>query len=216
MNYKVLSHDYTNTGGGCMVSTFQVWLEDENKTVFLHMNEEGGTLATCDYINNDIEYDETMMLDNFSQETLEVTHKYFELYKYCQFEYFKKDCKRYGYKANLRFEMLPDEMQQQITANYRKWHEDEIGDTYETNGYELFLDTSYVEPDPEIIEAKAMLQYMEDVMDQLHTPMDSELNEKFYNLDASVTFGDKTFAIKNCAAIYNAIQSCLKEFIDEY
>lgn len=209
MNYKVLSHDYTNTGGGCMVSTFQVWLEDENKTVFLHMNEEGGTLATCDYINHDIEYDETMMLDNFSQETLEVTHKYFELYKYCQFEYFKKDCKRYGYKANLRFEMLPYEMQQQITPAYRAWHYEDIGDTFETNGYELILDPSYVEPGPEILEAKAMLQYMDSVFDE-------SLNEKFYNLDASVTFGEKTFAIKNCAAIYNAIQSCLKEFIDNY
>ena len=209
MNYQVQEHSYNNTGDDCMVSTFQVWLPDENKTMFVHVNELGGTLATCDYINNDIEYDETMMLDNFSQETLEVTHKYFELYKYCQFEYFKKDCKRYGYKAILRFEMLPDEMQQQITANYRKWHEDEIGDMYETNGYELFLDTSYVEPDPKILEAKAMLQYMYSVFDE-------SLNEKFYNLDASVTFGEKTFAIKNCAAIYEAIQSCLKEFIDNY
>ena len=209
MNYQVQEHSYNNTGGGCMVSTFQVWLPDENKTMFVHVNEEGGTLATCDYINNDIENDETMMLDNFSQETLEVTHEYFELYKYCQFEFFKKDCKRYGYKANLRFEMLPYEMQQQITADYRKWHEDEIGDTYETDGYEVFKDSFYVEPDPEILEAKAMLHYMDSVFDE-------SLNEKFYNLDASVTFGEKTFAIKNCAAIYEAIQSCLKEFIDNY
>ena len=216
MNYKVLSHDYTNTGGGCMVSTFQVWLEDENKTVFLHMNEEGGTLATCDYINHDIEYDETMMPDNFSQETLEVTHKYFELYKYCQFEYFKKDCKRYGYKANLRFEMLPYEMQQQITPAYRAWHYEDIGDTFETDGYTLFLSEGYVEPDPEILEAKAMLHYMDSVFDEWQKAFDESLNEKFYNLDASVTFGEKTFAIKNCAAIYEAIQSCLKEFIDNY
>lgn len=199
-----------------MVSTFQVWLPETNMTVFMHVNEEGGTLATCDYINNDIEYDDTMQIDSFGFDSLKPEHEYFELLRHCAVEYFKRDCKRFGYKANLRFEMLPDEMQQRITTDYREWHENNIGDTYETDGYELYLDSSYVEPDPEILEAKAMLQYMEDVMDQLHTPMDSELNEKFYNLDASVTFGEKTFAIKNCAAIYNAIQSCLKEFIDNY
>jgi len=46
MNYQVQSHDYTNTGGGCMVSTFQVWLPDENKTLFVHVNEYDVTLAT--------------------------------------------------------------------------------------------------------------------------------------------------------------------------
>ena len=80
MNYKVLSHDYTNNGGNCMVSTFQVWLEDENKTVFLHMNEEGGTLATCDYINHEIEFVEDMMLDNFYAESIGDDNKYLELY----------------------------------------------------------------------------------------------------------------------------------------
>ena len=105
--------------------------------------------------------------------------------------------------------MLPYEMQQQITPAYRAWHYEDIGDTFETDGYTLFLSEGYVEPDPEILEAKAMLHYMDSVFDE-------SLNEKFYNLDASVTFGEKTFAIKNCAAIYEAIQSCLKEFIDNY
>ena len=199
-----------------MVSTFQVWFPDENKTMFVHANEEGGTLATCDYINNDIEYDETMQLENFSTEYLTKECDKFELYRYCVIEYLKKDCKRYSYKAKLTYDLLPEELQQQITADYRKWHEEEIGDTYETDGHELFLSDDYVEPDPEIIQAKEMLQYMEDVMDEWHNAFDESLNEKFYNLDATVTFGEKTFAIKNCAAIYNAIQSCMKEFIDNY
>ena len=199
-----------------MVSTFQVWLEDENRTVYLHINEEGGSLATCDYINHEIEYDERMSMDDFMIDTIDEDHRYFELYRDCFFEYLKKDCKRFSYKANVQFEMLPDEMQQRITPDYRKWHEDEIGELYETDGYEVFIAEEYVEPDPEVLEAKAMLQYMDSVLDEWHNAFDESLNEKFYNLDTSITFGEKTFAIKNCAAIYNAIQSCLKEFIDNY
>lgn len=216
MNYKVLSHDYTHTGGNCMVSTFQVWLEDENKTVFLHMTKEGGTLATCDYINHEIDIVEDMMLENFNVELIGDDDKYLELYRYCYFEYLKKDCIKFRTSYSVRLIMFPTEYLSNIRNEYIEWHLENIGDCFETNGYELILDPSYVEPDPEILEAKAMLQYMDSVFDEWHEAFDESLNEKFYNLDASVTFGEKTFAIKNCAAIYEAIQSCLKEFIDNY
>ena len=199
-----------------MVSTFQVWLSDENKTLFVHVNEEGATLATCDYINNDIDYDEIMQIENVRIEELDKANQYFELYKYCVLEYAKRDCKRYDYKMHLTYDMLPDNLQQELTTEYLKWHYKNISNTFETDGYYLFLSEEYVAPDPEIIQAKEMLQYMEDVMDEWHNAFDESLNEKFYNLDTSITFGEKTFAIKNCAAIYNAIQSCLKEFIDNY
>lgn len=216
MNYQIQSHDYTNTGGGCMVSTFQVWLSDENKTLFVHVHEENVTLATCDYINNDIDYDERMQIENVRIEELDKANKYFELYRYCVLEYIKRNCKRYNYKVYLTYDMLPDNLQQELTAEYLKWHYENIGNTFETDGYDLFLSEEYIELDPEIIQAQEMLQYMEDVMDEWHNAFDESLNEKFYNLDAIITFGEKTFAIKNCAAIYNAIQSCLKEFINNY
>ena len=216
MNYQVQSHDYTNTGGGCMVSTFQVWLPDENKTLFVHVNEYDVTLATCDYINYDIDYDERMQIENISIEELDKTNQYFELYRYCVLEYIKRNCKRYDYKVHLTYDMLPNNLQQELTAEYLKWHYENIGNTFETDGYDLFLSEDYIELDPEIIQAQEMLQYMEDVMDEWHNAFDESLNEKFYNINATITFGEKTFAIKNCAAIYNAIQSCLKEFIDNY
>lgn len=199
-----------------MVSTFQVWLSDENKTLFVHVNEEYATLATCDYINNDIDYDEKMQIENVRIEELDKANQYFELYRYCVLEYVKRNCKRYNYSVHLTYDMLPDNLQQELTAEYLKWHYENIGNTFETDGYDLFLSEEYIELDPEIIQAQEMLQYMEDVMDEWHNTFDESLNEKFYNLDAIITFGEKTFAIKNCAAIYNAIQSCLIEFIDNY
>lgn len=216
MNYQVQSHNYTDTGRGYMVSTFQVWLSDENKTLFVHVSDECVTLATCDYINNDIDYDDRMQVENVRIDELDKTNQYFELYRHCVLENVKRDCKRYNYKMYLTYDMLPDNLQQELTAEYLKWHYENIGNTFETDGYDLFLSEEYVEPDPDILKAKEMLQYMEYVMDEWHNTLDESLIEKFYNLDATITFGEKTFAIKNCAAIYTAIQNCMKEFIANY
>lgn len=143
MNYKVLSHDYTNTGGNCMVSTFQVWLEDENKTVFLHMNDEGGTLATCDYINHEIEFVEDMMLENFNVESIGDDDKYLELYRYGYFEYLKKDCVRFRTTYSVRLMMFPTELLSNIRNEYIEWHLENIGEYFETNGEELLIEKDY-------------------------------------------------------------------------
>lgn len=216
MNYQVQSHNYTNTGGGCMVSTFQVWLADENKTLFVHVNEEGATLATCDYINNDIDYDERTQIENVRIEELDKANPYFELYRYCVLEYVKRDCKRYNYKMHLTYDMLPDNLQQELTAEYLKWHYENIGNTFETDGYDLFLSEDYVEPDPEIIQAKEMLKYMADEMNKTDTDNNEKLLERFYNLKIIIGFGDKVATFDNGAAIYSALNNCLKEFIDNY
>jgi hypothetical protein len=199
-----------------MVSTFQVWLSDENKTMFIHVNEEGGTLATCDYINNEIDYDETMQIENFSTEYLTKENDRFELYKYCVLEYVKRDSKRYGYKAKLTYDLLPAELQSELTPEYLEWHYENIGNDFETDGYELFLSDDYVEPDPEIMKAKSMLQYMDDEMKKTDVDNNEKLLEKFYDLNIVIGFGDKMVTFPNSAAIYTGLQDCLKYFIDQY
>lgn len=146
MNYKVNDHSYNNTGGNCMVSTFQIYDIDNNRTLFVHVNEEGGTLATCDYINNDIDYDDAMTIDNFNKDDLTKDNENFELYRYCMIEYTKKDCKYFGNTASLPYDLLTDELQQQLTPHYRAWYEENIGGDYETDGYEVKIDSSYVPP----------------------------------------------------------------------
>lgn len=215
MNYQVQSHNYTNTGG-CMVSTFQVWLSDENKTLFVHVNEEGATLATCDYVNNYIDYDERTQIENVRIEGLDKANQYFELYRYCVLEYVKRDCKRYDYKMHLTYDMLPDNLQQEITTEYLKWHYENIGNTFETDGYDLFLSEEYVEPDPEILKAKEMLQHMSDEMKKTDTDNNEKLLERFYNLKIIIGFGDKVITFNNGAAIYSVLNDCLTEFIDNY
>lgn len=220
MNYQVQSHSYENTGGGCMVSTFQVWLADENKTMFVHVNEEGGTLATCDYINNDIEYDETMMKVNFSVKSLEKTHEYFELFRHCYIEYIKKDCKRYKSSYKVPFHILPDALQQSLTDHYIAWHNKEVGGDFETNGEEVIIDSSYQPPiedegDPEILAAKMMLEHMASKFVMLDSD-DEAVRQKFYDLKIIIGFGDRVITLSNSAAIYTGLEDCLKYFIDQY
>lgn len=68
--------------------------------------------------------------------------------------------------------------------------------------------------DPEILKAKAMLQYMEDAI-KVWSSEDGD-DDRFYSMKTAVTFGDMTLEVDNCAAIYTAIHDCLVSFIDNY
>lgn len=143
MKQQVTNHEYLNTGGNCMVSSFQAYFPDENKTLFVIVNEEGGSLSTADFISADLEYSDDMIIENFNYFDVDENHQYFELYKYCLIEYTKKDCKHHDYKATVPYYMLTEEMQQQITPEYHEWHNEEIGGGFQTDGFTVFLDDSY-------------------------------------------------------------------------
>lgn len=142
MEFKIISHTYENTGGNTMVSYFQVWLPEENRTIFVNANEEGATFATVDFYHGEIEdYFDTIICD-FITDDPDVNHKYFEIFRRCINEYFKHDCKRFDYMACLQYELLSDELKQKVTPEYKKW----IGDgDYQTDGYFIFEDPDFIE-----------------------------------------------------------------------
>ena len=143
MKLQATNHDYMNTGGGCMVSIFTIYDEQLNRTLYLMINEEGGSLSTADYITTDVDFDDSMLLDNFSISNLKPTDNNFELFRDCFIEHVKKDCQRYKHTYALRFEQLPKELQQQLTPEYREWHEKHIGSYYEIDGYKMILDAGF-------------------------------------------------------------------------
>lgn len=146
MNYKVISHDYENAGGHCMVSVFEVWLPDENRTVFVNVGEGYCTITTVNHVMSDIEIDD---FDKITIATLSykdaddftVTNDYFELCRYCLFEYLKKNCKYMGYTESLPFVWLPAVYQQQITNKERQYVEEVSGDYFNTDGYTVYIFT---------------------------------------------------------------------------
>jgi hypothetical protein len=146
MNYNVISHNYENAGGCCMISVFEVWLPDENRTVFVNVGEEYCTVTTVNHIMSDLEIDD---FDKITIATLSyrladyrtVTNEYFELCRYCLFEYLKIDCKYRRYIEWLPFAWLLPVYQQQISNVERQFVENEFGDDFDTDGYCVFLPT---------------------------------------------------------------------------
>ena len=146
MNYNVISHNYKNTGGYHMVSVFDVWLPDENRTVFVNVGEGYCTITTVNYIMSGLEIDDfdkitVTTLDYTEYDDCAVTNKYFKLCRYCLFEYLKKDCKYMNYTESLPFVWLLPIYQQQISAVERQFVKDEHGGCFYTDGYHVTVPT---------------------------------------------------------------------------
>lgn len=138
MNYTIIHNDYVNTGGNTMVHVSEVWLKDENRTVFVYVGDEDVSMHTVDYIRNDIEvndYDELLIeAANWKNGDFADVCTYFDIFRECLFEYLKRDCKYFGYKASVPYVWLPFEYQLQITAEQKHYVEDELTGEFETDG----------------------------------------------------------------------------------
>lgn len=129
-----------------MVSVFEVWLPDENRTVFVNVGEGYCTITTVNHIMSDIEIDD---FDKITIATLSykdvdeftVTNDYFELCRYCLFEYLKKDCMYGCYSESLPFAWLLPVYQQQISDLERQYVEEVFGDYFNTDGYTVYIFT---------------------------------------------------------------------------
>jgi len=222
MNYQVLDHDYLNTGGGCMVSTFEVYLKDENKTVFINVNEEGLSMASVNHIGRGIDYENEMSLNDCGIDDLTEMHQYFLLYKECLLEYTKRDCATYHTKTWLPLRLLSVDLVKQMTPGYIAWSEENVG-MYETDGIILYKDSSYEPPilkkvvsDPQVLKAKMIIKSMDAAM-SIWQENSSPIDEAdFYDKTTVVGFGDKLAVFNNGAAVYTAIYDAMKYIIDQY
>lgn len=139
MEFKIIQHLYENTGGGCMVGFAQVWLPEENRTIFTNCNDEGCSFFAVDAYHGDVDidpFDSVMFMDNSDE-----YHKYFEVARECLRRFLLRD----GHN-HLPFIWLPDEVRQQVTGDYTDWLIDTYGvddPCYETDGAKLYLDEEY-------------------------------------------------------------------------
>lgn len=139
--FKVISYEYMNTGGGCMVGIFEVWLPTENCVRYVLVNEAGGNLTTVDYISNELGIDDYDEVTLDSVEWLNVTgnERYFELYRYCLNEYTKSDCKHFGQVAEVPYILLSDELQGQVPNTYRQFADEERNGVIPTDGNKICI-----------------------------------------------------------------------------
>lgn len=139
MKYKILSHRHEMTGGYCTVSIFQLLDTTNGETLYLLINDDCGTLATKDFITQDVDDFDEVVIDVFEFDTLDVNHENFELYRYCYNEFVKEDCKYFKITKWLPYKLLSDSLREQLSLDYIRWHKQNIGDYFETDGYRIIF-----------------------------------------------------------------------------
>lgn len=161
MNYKILSHCYFNAGGNTMMSAFDVWLQDENRTVTVYVDDVCISMHTVDCVRHDFApcyYDTTLVTKASYRSLLDVSCRYFDLLRDCLFEYFKSDYKHYGCRQGIPFGWLKSEHQLQITAAQREYVDSELGGLFETDGTDVYFEAESGEEVkiPDKIEHRAL------------------------------------------------------------
>ena len=143
MKYKVLSHTYEMTGGYCTVSVFQLLDTTNGEILYLLINDDCGTLATKDFVLQDVDDRFVMILDTFEIDTLYANNKNFELYRYCYNEFIKEDCEYFKSTKWVPYRLLSDSLREQISPDYYRWHKQNVGDYFETDGYRIIFADGY-------------------------------------------------------------------------
>lgn len=185
--FTVMNHEYLNTGGNCMVSIFTVYDSTAKQVKYVMVNESTLAITSFDYISNELpdsldypdvdlgnyEWDALTCDPSFDQH--QFTDEEHELYKYCQFEYIKKDCKHFNNKYRLSEDQFPHEMISKVSAHCIEWHRrEEVG--FLTDGYEVYPDDTY-EPEEDCSLEEAIRKENDRIK---HTMMD--YNEYLTNL----------------------------------
>ena len=155
--FIVIHHEYMNTGGNTMVSIFTVYDRSAKATRYVIANELGfnwqtaDTVSNCDFTLDNDEMIEEIVLGSWdwnalTTEPAPLDHQFeddeWELFKYCQFEFLKKDCKYFGTKCRLAINELSVELFNKLPRDYIDWaNENDAGCL--TDGYDVFLDDNY-------------------------------------------------------------------------
>lgn len=209
--FKVLNYDYLNTGGNTMVGIFEVWLPERMQTVYVYVNEEGYTMSVVDYIRNVLEINdyEELMIECGDWGRITGHEAYFELYRHCLNEYTKSDCRYFKYKRQLPHYLLSDELQSQITEDYKLWMDANEYDMFETDGEKIIM-SEYYEPiigDDKIIATVKNFQRWHDSIAAC---------EEYYECDYTLTFADKKLILPFVADVWDAIDHMLESVINNY
>lgn len=222
--FAVINHEYYNTGGNCMVSSFTVFDKQSNTTKYVLMNDEGFQLATVDVVGNDEMFetdeerdaavlgywslDELTMEPSFDQH--QFTDEEWELYKYCQFEFYKKNCKYFDRKVYLPADQLTVELHSKLDVEVIKWH-DENEQLFSTDGYTVEVSsTCDIE---QVVRFGRELQQIKDFRDwHLDQAARSELYGEYY----VVSFNGRSVKLPYDADTFNAIDDLLKDTIEEW
>lgn len=209
--YKVLRYQYLNTGGNTMVGIHDVWLPDEKKVVYVYTNEEGSTIATVDYIREELDIDDydELQLDYVDWGRITGYEKYFELYRHCHSQYLVDDCKYFGITRCVPYHLLSDELQRQIDVDYRRYCEAEQGGLIETDGKKIINYPDYEPPTADGKKLQAIKKFQ-----QWHNSVAA--NEDYYEEEYTLTLAGHTIKLPFYAEVWDAVDSLLTRTIEDW
>lgn len=158
--FIVVDHEYYNSGGNCMLSIFQVYDVDANATRYVICGDDSFSWQTANTIYNEflqLDCDENiakLVIGSWEYEALtsepsfdqhQFANEQWEMFKYCQFEHYKKDCKYFNIKMNIPIDWLPPALYNTLTDDYKNWAKE--NDWYvDTDGEKVYLNEQYIAP----------------------------------------------------------------------
>lgn len=214
-----------------MVSIFAVYDREANSMRYVIANAEGFNWQVVDTVTNE-ELHELMDTDeNFAKATLlgawdwealtsepaPLDHQFsdeeFELFKYCEYEFYKKYCADFGIKLTVWVDQLPINLYEQLTTECIDWHK-ENGENFKTDGYNVYPSSAYHDFHKEKVDRE--LQDIKDfkrIHDKLCEPAAIEqLCDTYY----TIAVAGHSIKLPFGAQVYDAINDLLKDVIEEW
>ena len=222
--FTVMNHEFTNTGGNCMVSSFTVYDKQLNATRCVLVNEEGFVLATVDYICNEIQFENVeeeraVIIDNWTLDCLttepsydqpQFTEEEFALYKYCQFEFYKEYCKYFNTKVKLMVHELPGEMYNELGMDAILWH-DRNEEYVTTDGYQAYFNDAY-----DAAGWENACKELQQIKDFQLWHCEQAAKEELYEERYVLSFAGRSVKLPYDADTFDAVDSLLTRIIEEW
>ena len=222
-----------------MVSIFAVYDSTDNVSRFVIANEEGFNWQTADTISSELQLDNDELIKkivigswqwdalvtdpSFDQHLFEDDE--WELFKYCQFEFYKKDCKYFNIKVRLSINELPNELYNKLTADYREWADSE-GVGALTDGYDVFMDDGY-EPSVKEVDRKAIADELERKLQEMknfrqwyvnliNKDTTEERMQELYESNITIAVAGNSIKLDFDADTYNNVLTVIDRAIEEF
>lgn len=214
-----------------MVSIFAVYDRTAKSMRYMIANDEGFNWQTADTVTNeelhelmdtDQRFADAVILGNYTWEHLtsepapldpQFTEEEFELFKYCQYEFYKKLCKDFGIKISVAAEELPNNLFEQLTDECIAWHKENC-ECFMTNGYSVYASLAYADYCRE--ESSRELQDIKRFKKHFDTLCSAENTCRLYGSYITICVDGNSVKIPFGAIAYNHIDELLDEIIEEW
>lgn len=211
-NYKVINHEWYNNGGGNMIAAIEIYHVDENFTMYGYADEDGVMLVTCDYIRNDIEFEQRMQIAYIYTCNVDEHCMYLDVVQECLAIYAQYVHEKQGRYAAYYLDAMTDEVRRSVSDAYIEWHFEHVGERFETNGKQIIMDDRYNPNAAEINEIEHYLRYLEAEFDKWSHS--TAVSTTFENTTINISFGGKTAILSNNADSFSLLQAMLKSYLD--